>query len=186
MIIPRHAKKVFEGIIFDTYQWEQELFDGTTTTFEAIKRQSTVEIIPVLENEKIAIASEIQPGMKNRKSTLFCGKVDGGEGILRAAKRELLEESGLESDDWELWAEGNVCGRKIKWQWYTYIARNCKKIQDAQLEAGEDIKVHEYNFNKFVDIATSTDFWSKDFSNQLYRLKTEGKLEEFKNKLFKK
>ena len=36
--IPINAKKVFQGIIFDVYQWEQKLFDGTVATFEKLKR----------------------------------------------------------------------------------------------------------------------------------------------------
>lgn len=35
--IPDHAKCVFKGVIFDVYQWEQKLYNGTTTTFEKLK-----------------------------------------------------------------------------------------------------------------------------------------------------
>lgn len=34
MKIPSTAKRVFKGIIFDVYRWEQEMFDETTSTFE--------------------------------------------------------------------------------------------------------------------------------------------------------
>lgn len=46
--IPSHAVKVFSGVIFDVYQWQQELFNGETATFEALRRPSTVVIIPVV------------------------------------------------------------------------------------------------------------------------------------------
>lgn len=46
--IPSHATKVFSGVIFDVYQWEQELFNGNIATFEALRRPSTVIIIPVV------------------------------------------------------------------------------------------------------------------------------------------
>ncbi len=46
--IPSHAVKVFSGVIFDVYQWEQELFNGNVSTFEALRRPSTVIIIPVV------------------------------------------------------------------------------------------------------------------------------------------
>lgn len=36
--IPENAKLVFKGKIFDTYQWEQEMYDGSRVTFEKIKR----------------------------------------------------------------------------------------------------------------------------------------------------
>jgi hypothetical protein len=46
--IPSHAHKVFSGVIFDVYQWDQELFNGKIATFEAIQRPSTVIVIPVV------------------------------------------------------------------------------------------------------------------------------------------
>jgi ADP-ribose pyrophosphatase len=46
--IPPHASKVFSGIIFDVYQWDQQLFNGKIATFEALTRSSTVIVIPVV------------------------------------------------------------------------------------------------------------------------------------------
>ncbi len=50
--LPQNAKCVFEGILFDTWQWEQELFDGSFTTFEAIVRIGSTQIILIDENNK--------------------------------------------------------------------------------------------------------------------------------------
>ncbi len=38
MKIPPNAKRVFKGIIFDVYQWQQKMFDGSKETFEMLKR----------------------------------------------------------------------------------------------------------------------------------------------------
>ncbi len=96
--IPEHAKKVFGGIIFDIYQWEQEQFDGTIKTFEKAKRPDTVVVFPVLDDGKILLTKQEQPG---RGSFIAAtgGMMDQGEDVLSAAKRELLEESGYEADD---------------------------------------------------------------------------------------
>ena len=55
--IPEHAKKVFEGVLFDVYQWEQECFDGSHATFEAVERLGSVNVIPVV-GDKILINDE--------------------------------------------------------------------------------------------------------------------------------
>ena len=52
---PPQAKRVFKGMIFDVYQWEQEMYDGSTHTFEKIIRPDTVLVIPVTEDGKIII-----------------------------------------------------------------------------------------------------------------------------------
>ncbi|MFZ2149837.1 MAG: hypothetical protein WAV15_01615 [Minisyncoccia bacterium] len=31
--IPPDAKRVFRGVVFDVYHWEQELYDGARTIF---------------------------------------------------------------------------------------------------------------------------------------------------------
>jgi len=33
MKIPKDAKLVFKGKIFDVYQWQQKVYDGTTVTY---------------------------------------------------------------------------------------------------------------------------------------------------------
>ena len=50
--IPANAKKVFHGVIFDVYQWEQEMFDGTKEIFEKLKRPDTVVVFPCSRTEK--------------------------------------------------------------------------------------------------------------------------------------
>jgi ADP-ribose pyrophosphatase len=100
--IPPNAKKVFTGIISDIYQWEQELFDGTTTTFERIRFKDGAFVIATV-GEKVIITHQEQPA-----HTPFIGLPGGGfdtydEDPLECAKRELLEETGYVSDHWEPW-----------------------------------------------------------------------------------
>ncbi|MFH1534525.1 MAG: NUDIX domain-containing protein [Patescibacteria group bacterium] len=100
--IPKNAKKVFSGILFDVYQWNQKLFDGKETTFEKLVRPDTVVIFPILEDGRILLTKQEQPG-KVPFIGATGGRVDKGEDILEAAKRELLEESGYEAAEFVLW-----------------------------------------------------------------------------------
>lgn len=181
MKIPPEAKCVFQGIIFDVYQWEQEIFDGSRQTFERLKRPGTVEVIPVV-GEKILLARESQPGMEE-KNTFLGGRIEEGEEPLVAAKRELLEESGYVSDDWELIRIYEPIS-KIDWQIYVFVARNCKKVAEQKLDAGEKITVEEVNFDQFVEKVAEKDFWSVEISNEVYRMRAEGRMGELKEILF--
>lgn len=183
MKIPEVAKRVFKGEIFDVYQWQQEMYDGSMATFEMLKRPNTIQVIPV-SGDKIFLAHEEQP-MKPKRWTLLGGRQEDGEEPMQGAKRELLEEAGLVSDDWELLFTFDPVG-KIEWNVYIFVARGCRKIQEQKLDAGERIDVAEVDFDRFIETVTDRNFWGSEISNELYRWKSEGKLEEFKKKLFLK
>lgn len=182
MKIPSESKRVFKGIIFDVYQWEQEMFDGQKATFEMLKRPNSVEVI-VTQGDNILVAHESQPTKKDYYA-LLGGRGDEEEEPLAAAKRELLEESGLESVDWELYKVYEPV-HKIDHQVYIYIARNCKKVADPELDGGEKIELEAVDFAKFISIVESDKFWGNNFVIDILRMKLEPeKLEEFRKKLF--
>ncbi len=183
MKIPSQAKKVFTGNIFDVYQWEQEMYDGSHQTFEMLKRPATVQVIPVAGHE-IFISHEEQPN-KPRYYSLFGGRQEPGEDPLVCARRELMEETGFESNDWELYKEYEFPG-KIDWTVYLYIVRDCKKVAEQHLDAGEKIDIKPVSFKTFLDIVTGESYWGQETSNHFLRLmQSPEKLLEFKNRLFK-
>lgn len=135
--MPDTARKVFTGEIFDIYQWEQVQFDGTTRIFEKAKRDDTVAVIATTADKKIMLIEDEQPA-RGTVLTFPGGRIDPGEDAFTAAKRELLEETGFESADWELWKAYQPV-TKLDWAMYLFVARNCKEASDIKLDAGERI-----------------------------------------------
>ena len=180
--IPDNAKKVFSGVLFDVYQWEQELFDGTKTLFEKLKRPDTVVVFPVLDDGKIILTEQEQPGKEPFIGTTG-GRVDEGEDILEAAKRELLEESGYEASEFILWDAQHPTS-KIDWIVYTFIAKGLKKVADMNLDAGEKINLKLVNFDEFIEIAINKNFVEKEIIPKLYEAKLHPEKREELKKLF--
>jgi ADP-ribose diphosphatase len=182
MKLPPQAKKVFQGKIFSVHHWEQKLYDGSTATFEMLKRPGTIQIIPT-SGEDIYLSYEEQP-TKPKTFTLFGGRQEPNEDPLVTAQRELLEETGLASDDWELLKTYEFEG-KIEWPMYLYVARNCRKVAEQHLDPGEKIEVKKVSFPEFIVKASSEDFWNLLFTNDVLRMQLNKEtLEEFKKKLF--
>lgn len=181
--LPDHAKKVFKGKIFDVYQWEQKLFNGKTTVFEKLKRPDTVVVFPVLDDGRIMLAEQKQPGKKSFVSALG-GRVEEGEDILEAAKRELLEESGYEAREYVLW-DAKHATSKIDWVVYTFIAKGMKKVTKQNLDGGEKIKLKYYTFKEFVDLATNQNFSEKEIVFKLFEAKIDPKKKKELKELFK-
>lgn len=144
--IPTEAKRVFQGTIFDVYQWEQALFDGTTVTFEMLKRPDTVEIIAVKDG-KIVLLKEEQPRRKPYFGMPGGRHDEETETEHEAAKRELREETGFVCATWRLLAVVQP-QRKIDWLIYTFLATDVVSEESPQLDAGEKIDVSLLSFDE--------------------------------------
>ena len=158
------------------------MYDGSKATFEALKRPGTIQIIPTQEGH-VLLSHEEQP-TKALSYTFLGGRMEENEEPLETAKRELLEESGLESDDWELIKTYHVEG-KINWPVYLFTARNCRKTTEPHLDPGEKIEVLKVTFDRFIEIVSSEAFWGQNIANDILRMRLDKtKLEDFKRKLF--
>jgi 8-oxo-dGTP pyrophosphatase MutT (NUDIX family) len=91
--VPDSAERVFKGIIYEVYHYPQTMFDGSTRTFEMLKRPDTIEALAIKDGKIVAIIDE-QPG-RAPQFTLPGGRHDvESETELDCAKRELHEETG--------------------------------------------------------------------------------------------
>ncbi|MDP3725514.1 MAG: NUDIX domain-containing protein [Nanoarchaeota archaeon] len=180
--IPSHAKLVFKGKIFEVWQWEQKMYDGSVAIFERLKRSNTAEVIATL-GDKILLQTQEQPNRPCPFTSLPGGGCDEAEDPLSAAKRELLEETGYISNDWMLWKELNPVG-KMEWTIYTYIARDCKKVQEPKLDAGEKITTRLIGFEEFLALFEDPAFRSTGLEGTLVRAWLDPKAKEELRALF--
>lgn len=157
-LIPAEAKLVFRGEIYEVYQWPQIMYDGSTETFEMLRRPDTVKAVAVLTPEeqerlqniqdlsasesgdKIVITKQMQP----RKDWFYDypgGRMDETDvNELEAVKREMREEAGLEFRNWKLVAVEQPF-TKIDWLVYTFVATGLIRQVEQNLDAGEKIEV---------------------------------------------
>ena len=153
--LPPTAKRVFHGEIFDVYQWPQKMFDGRTATFERLVRRPTVDVIALMDGKIITFVQE-QP-LRAPYPSLAGGAIEEGEEPLAAAKRELLEESGCVSGEWEEFALYHGTS-KIIYEEHVYVARNCRRVQEQQLDGGEKLTERLAGFDEFLQLARIPEF----------------------------
>lgn len=181
MTLPNNAKKVFAGVMFDVYQWDQKQFDDSSKTFEAVKRKPSVQIIAVTKNKKIALLEEEQP--HQGKFLSLPGGICEAERPEEDAKRELLEETGFVSDNVFLWKKTGFSA-KVIWDNNYFIAKNCEKTSEVNFDSGEKIKVFLLGFDDFIKKVISDEFRNKEFSFMILKMIHEQKIAEFKDLLF--
>jgi len=181
MSFPANAKKVFQGEIFSVYQWPQEMYDGTVQTFEKLKRPDTAIVIATTSEGKFLVAKQSQPSRPEFWG-LFGGRIEEGEAPIEGARRELLEESGYTSENIEEYFHIQPY-HKMDWTSYVFIAKNCQKTTQPNLDAGEKIEVFEYTFEEFIKLCCGEEFREKELQYKVMKAIIEGKREEIK-KLF--
>ena len=166
--IPQTAKLAFEGRLFGVYQWEQLLFNGTTTVFEALRRPDTAYVIPVLADGTLLVAWQRQPPAVKRVYGLIGGRIEDGESPSAAAIRELREEAGLVANELTPWEAFQFLPR-LDWAIYTFIARGCVTMPASQ-DAGEDIELVKVSFEDLLELAASEEFVDVEVALRLLRI----------------
>lgn len=184
MKIPEQAKKVFEWKTFDVYQWEQKMFDGSKKVFEKLKRNHSIDIIAISENWELYILEEEQP-WRPPFYWLVWWTCEDWEEPIDTAKRELLEETGLVSENWEFFKAYSKSSR-IDYNSNIFIARNCKKLWNQTLDIDwEKIKIKTYKWKEFLDIVANPKFRVSEFALEVLRYVYLWKEEELKKIIFK-
>lgn len=157
--IPKHAKKVFQGKIFSVWQWEQKLYDGSSTIFEHISRFDTVHTVGVMDDKRILLTWDSQPD-REPVLTPAGGKIERGESPERAAMREFEEETGYRISKLVPW-HTYYPSSKSDWAVHAFIGHQLKKIGDPHLDPGEQIELRFYSFDEFLHLGSNPDLRDK-------------------------
>jgi ADP-ribose pyrophosphatase len=145
VLIPEHASRVFEGIIFNVYQWQQKRFDGSLSIWEMLKRPDTTQAICIVD-DMILTLDEEQPH-SGQKLSFPGGRADMDVTVLGAIQREVLEETGYAFKSWRLLSvrQPHV---KIEWFVHTFLAWDIERRIAPHTEPGEKITIQPLAFNE--------------------------------------
>lgn len=144
--VPNRKKPFIE---VKTFQYI--LNDGTIINREKITKNgkdgSASIIIPLTENGQTILVVQPRPSSSRGIGIEFpAGYIDEGESPLDAAIRELAEETGYEAEEMIYLGEFDQdqgCSSAVN---TAYLALNCKRVQEQNLDRDEYIKYLECNF----------------------------------------
>lgn len=167
--LPETAQLAFKGDVFEVWQWPQRMPDGSTVTFERMRRPATVIVFAVVA-DCIILQKQQQPTREVPYYSLPGGAGQWDEDPLSAAKRELFEETGYASQDWELIREQKPFSKMI-WTISAYVARNCKPSASPRQDAGERIENQLVSFDELLSMADNPAFQDNAVIDLLLRAK---------------
>lgn len=114
---------------------------GKDHTFSVVEAPDWVNIIPVTPAGQIVLIRQYRHGTEEITLEIPGGMIDPGEDAATAARREMHEETGYDTEhivylgkvDPNPAIQNNTC--------YSYLARNAQFNSGQQLDSSEDIEV---------------------------------------------
>ena len=136
------SSRVYSTRIFDLMRHHREHPHRGKHHFYVLSAPNWVNIIPLTPSQEVVMVHQFRHGIEDSTLEVPGGMVDPGEEPIVAARREMIEESGFDSDDIvEIGKvhpnpaiQGNYC--------FSFVARNVRLIgKPDQSDGAEETEV---------------------------------------------
>ncbi len=115
---------------------------GKSHPFYILSTRDWVNIIALTADRKVLLVSQYRHGSGEVSLEIPGGAVDSkGEAPLKAAQRELLEETGHEAGEWHLLGRVRPNPAILDNCCHLYLALGARKVADLSLDEAEELEV---------------------------------------------
>ncbi len=147
--------KLLETPIFSLHQ--RDLIPDQSkdpAPFYVLNAPEWINVIALTQKQEVVLVEQYRAGIHEVSLEIPGGMVDKGEQPLKAAKRELLEETGYHSDNWTFLGKASSNPAILSNYTHFYIAEDCRKISEQQTDGHEDIRVHTEPMEQFFSLVS--------------------------------
>ncbi len=109
--------------------------------FYILESNDWVNVIPVTENGEVLLIRQFRFGIEEVTLEIPGGIVDSGYTPLEAGQKELLEETGYQSNEWEYLGVVHPNPAFLNNRCHSFLARDVKKIAEMTPEESEEFEV---------------------------------------------
>lgn len=135
------SEQVFKGVLLDVRRDRVRLPDGAESVREYVVHPGAVVIIGILDDGRLLFEKQYRYPLRRDFLELPAGKIDAGEAIETTARRELLEETGYEADEWRYLGVMHPCIGYSDERIEIFLARRMRKVAEPSLDHNEFLDV---------------------------------------------
>lgn len=123
--------------------------------FAILDAPDWINVIALTPERDIVLVEQYRHGIEKPTLELPGGICDPGETPFESSKRELLEETGYSSDKWTGLGKVSSNPAMLTNYTHTFLALNCKKTAEQQLDGNERINVHVLPLEDFLEMVNN-------------------------------
>lgn len=146
------SELIFDGRLLHVYKDSVKLPNGHESTREYISHLGAVAIVAITDDGKMIIEKQFRYPLHKAIIEIPAGKIDSiTEDRLDAAKRELLEETGITADEWITLGEYHPAAAYSSELITIYIAKGLHE-GDQKLDEDEFLNIEKMTVAELVDL----------------------------------
>jgi ADP-ribose pyrophosphatase len=116
--------------------------------YYVLEYSNWVNAVAITEDDKILMVHQYRHAAEIVSLEIPGGVIDAGETPEQALRRELLEETGYQFDDFELLSVVYANPSTANNHTYCYLARGGKKVQEQKLDEQEELIVETFTIDE--------------------------------------
>lgn len=126
--------------------WEQDVVLPNGVTIEGYiltEARDVGMVFALTEVEQVILVEQYKHGIGENEMDLPAGYLDDDDpSPLAGTQRELLEETGYASDDWQPLGDFPINPNRSKNRFYYFLARNVQRVAQPHLDPTEELALH--------------------------------------------
>ena len=138
------SRKLYDGRVVHLKVDEVVEPGGVKATREVVEHGGSVVVIPYLPDGRIILVRQFRYAARKHLWELVAGSMEAGESVIRAARRELLEETGYKAGSVKRLLSFYSSPGFLTEQMHLVEARDLT-LSKAEPEADERIQVKEFS-----------------------------------------
>tara|TARA_Y100000310_G_C20273253_1_gene619041 strand:- start:16 stop:558 length:543 start_codon:yes stop_codon:yes gene_type:complete len=158
------GKTISSSVVHENPWWSYKkdiysLNEGEEREYHYCQTNGAVIIIPVLEDGRLVLIRQYRYLQDKHSIEFACGGINLHEAPFEAAKRELLEETGMQAGEMMKIAEFEPASGYSKDRTHLYIASDLRELGDPQTESTEILETLPRRIDEFNQMIRSGEIW---------------------------
>jgi 8-oxo-dGTP pyrophosphatase MutT (NUDIX family) len=130
------------------FDWLRNPRNSHTVKATVLEAPDWVNVIALTPAERVVVVHQYRFGTQETTTEIPAGIVEPGEKSGEAAIRELKEETGYTSEEWEYLGYVEPNPAFLDNQCHHWLARNVERTMSPEPDRGEDLLVREMNLEE--------------------------------------